>query len=268
MRKLWLLLSSLVLAVVVVGAGGCVPADLERVSPPSISAWVEAAELGGDLGIVFSQQNVGLAVTGEGKATGVPDVALLRLGVEAEASTVAAAQRDAAAAMDHVMKVLKSEGIAEKDIQTQRYSIYAVRRWIEREDREEITGYRVSNTVVAKIREVDKAGSVIDAVAEAAGDLTRIEDISFMVDDPAPYYEEAREKAVEDAMAKARQMADVAGVTLGQPVYICEGAAYAPPIRMRDAYGMEAAAAPVPETAISPGELEFQLTVQMVYAID
>ena len=266
MRKLWLLLSSLILAVVLVGAGGCVPAEVERDSLPSISAWAETAELSGHLGIIWGQQQVGLWVTGEGKVTAVPDIALLCLGIEAEAKTVAEAQREAAEAMDKVMKALKANGVSEKDVQTQRFSIYPVRRWIEREDRQEIIGYRVTNIVVAKIRKVDKAGTVIDAVAEAGGDLTRIENISFTVDDPAPYYKEAREKAVEDAMAKAKQIAEVAGIKLGKPIYISEGAAYVPPIR--DLYKGEATAPAPSPTPISPGELEFQLTVQMVYEID
>ena len=266
MRKSWLLLFSLILAVVVVGVGGCAPADLGRASPPCISEWVEAAEFGGDLGIIFSQQNVGLAAIGEGKVTAVPDVALLRLGVEAEAPTVAGAQREAAEVMDNVIKALRGNGVSEKDIQTQRFSIYPVRRWIERENKDEVIGYRVTNIVVAKIREVDKAGTVIDAVAEAGGDLTRVEDISFSVDDPTPYYKEAREKAVEDAMGKAEQIADVAGVELGKPIYISESAAYVPPVR--ELYKEGAMAPAAYETPISPGELEFQLTVQMVYEID
>jgi uncharacterized protein YggE len=265
MRKLWLLLSSLMLAAVLVVAGGCAPVEVERGSSPSISAWVEAAEFGEHIGIIFSQQNVGLQVAGEGKVTAVPDIALLRLGVEAEAEMVTEAQRQAAEAMDKVVKVLKGEDVSEKDIQTQWFSVYPVRRWFDREDREETIGYRVTNIVVVKIREVDKVGTIVDTVAEAGGDLTRIETISFAVDDPAVCYEEAREKAMEDAMVKAEQMANVADVKLGKPIYISEGTAYVPPIR--DLY-KEGAAAPVPPpTPISPGELEFQVTVLMVYEI-
>lgn len=267
MRKFWLLQCSLMLAVVLVVAGGCAPVDVERGSSPSISAWAEEAEFGGHLGIIFSQQNVGLQVAGEGKVTAVPDIALLRLGVEAEADTVTEAQRRAAEAMDKVIKVLKGNDVSEKDIQTQRFSIYPVRRWFDREDREEIVGYRVTNIVVAKIREVDKAGTVVDAVAEVGGDLTRIETISFAVDEPAPYYEEAREKAVEDAMMKAKQMADVAGVKLGKAIYISEGTAHVPPVIARDVYGLEAEVQTAVPTSISPGELEFQVTVLMVYEI-
>ena len=264
MKKVWLLLSGLMLVVVLIGAGGCVVGEGAQVSPPTIS--VAAPELGGPFGIIYSQQQVGLWVTGEGKVMATPDIVLLSLGIEAEAKTVAQAQQDAAEAMDGVMKALKSNGVAEKDIQTQRFSIYPVRKWIEDEQREIIIGYRVTNIVVAKIRQVDKAGTIIDDVAEAGGDLARIDSIGFAVDDPSPYYKEARAKAIGDAVAKAKQMAQVADIKLGKLLYISEGTQYVSPVIVRD-YAMKAEGAVSPPTPISPGELEIQVTVQMVYDI-
>jgi uncharacterized protein YggE len=168
--------------------------------------------------------------------------------------------------MDAVMKALKASGVADKDIQTQRFSIYPVRQWIEDQQREITTGYRVTNVVIAKIRQVDKAGPVIDAVAEAGGNLTRIDNIGFTIDDPTPNYNEARAKAVEDAMDKAKQMAGSAGIKLGKLIYMSESTPYVPQVAIRD-YAMKAeAAAPAP-TPISPGELEIQVSVQMVYEI-
>jgi hypothetical protein len=241
MKKLWLILSSVMLIVILIGAGGCVIGEGAQVSPPAISAYVAAPEFG----IIYSQQQVGLWVTGEGKATAVPDVVLLSLGIESEAKTVAEAQRNAVEAMNKVMKALKANGVAEKDIQTQRFNISPIRRWIESERREEVIGYQVTNIVVAKIRQVDKAGSIIDSVSEAAGDLTRIQSIGFTVDDPTPYYIEAREEAVKAAMAKAKQIAGVSNIKLGRLLYISEGTPSVPPIR--DYYVMKAeGAAPAP----------------------
>jgi len=264
MNKVWLILSSVMLVVVLLGSGGCVVGEGAQVSPPTIS--VEAPELGGTFGMVYSQQQVGLWVTGEGKTMATPDIVLLSLGIEAEAKTVAQAQRDAAEAMDGVVKGLKSNGVAEKDIQTQRFSIYPVRKWLEDEQREIIIGYRVTNIVLAKIRQVDKAGTIIDDVAEAGGDLTLINSIGFTVDDPTPYYKEARAKAIGDAMEKAKQMAQAAGIKLGKLLYISEGASYVPPVTVRDLF-VKAEGAAAPTTSISPGELEIQVTVQMVYDI-
>ena len=234
------------------GAAGCT----------SIPGW----EGSPDVVPVAQQQNTGIWVTGQGEAMAVPDIAELRLGVEARADTVAEAQTQASEAMDKVVVALKDNGVAEKDIQTQRFSIYPVTRWIREKDEEEIIGYRVTNIVVAKIREMDKVGDIIDAVAEAGGDLTRIQGISFSVDDPTPYYEEARAKAVKDAKDKALQLADLADVKLGKPTYISEGTTYLPPV-VRGLPEAEAVPMPAPETPISLGELKITLTIQIAYAI-
>jgi uncharacterized protein YggE len=223
---------------------------------------VGCAQRGAEGVIYVAQQQTGIWVTGQGEAMAVPDLALLSLGIEAQAGTVSEAQAQATEAMGKVMEALKDNGVAEKDIQTQRFSIYPITKWIRDEEEEEIIGYRVTNMVLAKIREVDEAGAIIDAVAQAGGDYTRIQDISFTVDDPTPYYEEARTKALEDAENKAEQLADLAGVRLGKPTYISEGAIYQPPISREDV-------APVPGavTPISPGELKITLNVQVAYTI-
>ena len=216
---------------------------------------------------ISPQQNTGIWVTGTGEVMAVPDIAELSLGIEARADTVDEAQTQASEAMHDVMEALKDNGVAEKDIQTQRFSIYPVTKWIKDEDKEEIIGYRVTNMVTAKIREVDKAGVIIDSVAKAGGDLTRIQGINFSVDDPEPYYEQARDKALKDAKNKAAQLADLAGVKLGKPTYISEGSVYVP--RVSADYFLEKAGAPVPSAPppISPGELKITINVQVAYEI-
>jgi len=217
-------------------------------------------------GISLTSQQEGIWVSGQGKVTVVPDIATLRLGVEAQQASVAEAQSQAKEAMNKVMDALTGNGVAKKDIQTQYFSIRKVTRWDNEKQQEIVIGYRVSNIVTAKVRDIDKVGVIIDAVAEAGGDLTRIDSVGFSVDDPSAYYEEAREKAIADAKTKATQLAEFAGVSLGKPIYIAEGVYY-PPVT-RGVY--EEAAMPAPSAApppISPGEMEISLTVQVVYAI-
>jgi hypothetical protein len=244
MKRSWLVAVSLALVLTMVGLCGCNTGST------------------GEVKLNLNSQQEGIWVSGTGKVTVIPDIATLGLGITAQAVSVAEAQSQAAEAMDKVMTALVNNGVAKKDIQTQYFSISQVTRW----DREKeiVVGYRVTNMVTAKIRKIDKAGSIIDAVAAAGGDFTRINSISFSVDDPSPYYEEARQKAMADAKAKAEQLAGLSGVKLGKPTYISEGTLY-PPVIYREA-GM-AAPAPAPPTPISPGEVELSLSVQVVYAI-
>ncbi|MCD6358976.1 MAG: SIMPL domain-containing protein, partial [Dehalococcoidia bacterium] len=192
---------------------------------------------------------------------------ILTLGIESQEDTVAEAQQKAAEAMDGIMRALKDRGIDEKDIQTQHFSIRQVTRWLREEEKEEVIGYRVTNTVVAKIRELGETGEIIDAVAAVAGDLTRINGISFTVEEPTPYYMQAREKAMEDAIAKAVQMARLSGVNLGKPTYISAGNGYYPTPVPRAYLEDKAMGGEIASTPISVGEMDIRTTVSMVFSI-
>lgn len=267
MKKLMLSLAAVMLLAAVALTGCAGPANGQNSgSQPLQLPPLPDVSLGS--GIIWSQQNVGMWVSGEGRVKVTPDVVLLGLGVEVQRPMVAEAQRQAAESMDRVMKELKSRGVADKDIQTQQYSIYPVTRWDEKGNQEILIGYRVSNLVQAKIRKVNDAGAVIDAVAAAAGNDIRINSINFSIDDPAPYQKQAREKAVLDAVEKAKQMASASGIKLGKLLYISETSYYYPVATPKAYYDTRSAGMAVPETAISGGELEVSVGVQMVYNIN
>lgn len=213
-----------------------------------------------------SSQNTGIWVTGEGKVTVVPDVAILNVGVEAQADTVAQAQDEAATAMDAINSELASSGVEDKDIKTQYFSIYPVRSYVPDTGEEKLTGYRVTNMLSVKVRKVEDTGTIIDAVASAGGNYIRIDNIEFTVDDPVPYQEEARQKALADARDKAGQIADEADLDLGNPTYINETSNYYP-YAVPATYGL---AVPMPAggTSISPGETTITVYMQVAYAID
>jgi uncharacterized protein YggE len=256
MKKIWLVVVGVALILAVAGVSGC---------------GSEGATFSGgtvELKGYLNSQQEGIWVNGEGRVLAVPDVAILRLGIEAQEISVNEARTRAAEAMEQVTAALKSEGVAEKDIQTQYFNIQRVTRWDNIKEQEVVLGYRVTNMVTAKIREIDKVGTIIDAVAIAGGDLTRIDSIGFTVDDTTAYYKEARQKAVADAEAKAKQLAETAGVKLGKPTYISESSYIPGPIYRQDIVMEKAAGAPAVETPISPGEMEITLNVQLAYEID
>jgi len=249
-KKKWLLPISLALALAIVGLAGCSPGNT---SPIEIE------------GLSINNQQEGIWVSGRGTATATPDIATLSLGIEAQAVSVADAQSQAAVAMNNVNEALTDNGIAEKDIQTQYFSIRQVTKWDRDKEEEDVTGYRVTNKVNAKIREIGNAGAIIDAAVTAGGDLIRIDSIYFSVDDPSAYYEEAREEAMTDAKTKAEQLAELAGAKLGKVTYISESS-QAPPSVYRQGVMYDEEALEV-ETSISPGEIEVSLTVQVAYTL-
>jgi len=257
MKKKWLVLIGMVVLVVAIAFVGC------------NSDQVKLSTENGELKINLNSQSDGIWVNGNGKVYATPDIALLSLGIEVQEETVALTQASASEAMENIMEALKNEGVDEEDIQTRQFNIRKVSNWevvYGEGEKEAIIGYRVTNIVTVKVREIDNTGSIIDAVAVAGGDLTRIDNIGFTVDDPTPYYEQARAQAVEYAKAKAEQLAELSGVELGKPTYISESTYYATPNYYRGDMAFEEGA-PAVETAISPGELEISANVQIAYAI-
>jgi len=202
-----------------------------------------------------------VSVGGSGSVFGEPDVAVLSLGVESEADTVEAARESAAEAMDAMLAALKDGGVEDEDIQTARFSVQP--RFNFQNGRQELLGFVVNNLVTVTIREIDSTGELIDAAIAAGGDLARVENLSFTIDDPAALEAEARTQAVEDARGKAETLAAAAGVELGEALSISEsGPSGIPSINFSR---MEAA--DEAETPIEPGELEVAVNVQIVYEL-
>jgi hypothetical protein len=206
----------------------------------------------------------GISVSGEGRVSVAPDMALLGVGVSTKKDTVAAANSAVQAAMGRLLSSLKADGIVEKDIQTSQFSISPEYDYQFSEPR--LTGYRVTHMLQVKVRDIDRAGEVIDDAVEAAGDLVQVGSISLTVDDTSAMAKQARELAMADAKAKAEELARLADVELGKPISISESSyTPGPPVYYDRAYASEAGA--LAQTTISTGELEVVVSVQIIYGI-
>ena len=220
----------------------------------------------------ISSQQAGIWVNGVGTVVTEPDITNLSLGVEARASTVTVARDQAAVAMTAIVAFLKSNGVAERDIRTQSFNIspqYTFRERLEdglRTNKRVLTGYQVTNTLSVQVRNLDQTGAILDGVAKAGGDLVRVNGISFTVGDPSPLKVQARELAVQEAMKKAQELATLAGVGLGQLIFISETSS-TPIFNQVEARGDFALASSFTATPISGGEPQIQVSVQAVFAI-
>ncbi|MEX2238468.1 MAG: SIMPL domain-containing protein [Dehalococcoidia bacterium] len=211
--------------------------------------------------------STGINVSGEGRVTVEPDVAILNLGVEFQDENADAALVNANGAFDNLMEVLTDAGVAEEDIQTTGVSVQPIYDYSTETPR--ITGYLASNIVNVKIRDLESVGEIIDAATGAAGNAVRINYISFDREDRADALAQARAQAVADAREKAEALAEGAGVELGDLQTISETSLVPqPPIPFDErALGGEGTG-DVAQTSISPGTLELIVNVIAVYGIN
>ena len=202
----------------------------------------------------------GIAVSGRGEVFGTPDTLQMSFGVSVLRPTVTQAVADAAALADQLISTLTSSGVATEDIQTANYSIYP--EYDYSRDQRKLVGYRVSNTVTAQIRDIDSAGSVIDAAVSGVGDEIQVSGVSFSIEDDEELISAARDAAWEAARSKAQQLADLAGLTLGKAVMISESVAGTPPQPLYRAAFDETIAGSM-ETPIEAGQQQVAVTLQV-----
>jgi uncharacterized protein YggE len=198
-----------------------------------------------------------ITVTGVGKVKGTPDVADLSIGVQAHAGTAVEALQTVDDRAQKVIGVLHDAGVDDADIQTNGLSVGPTY-----DDQSHIDGYQASNSVVARIRDLSKAGAIIDAAADRAGDNIRVDSITFSIDDDSDLLAQARAKAVKRARAQAGQLADAAGVSVGDVLTIDEQTAYSPLPSSSMAEAAAGSAAPV-----SPGTETLSVTATVVFRI-
>ena len=201
-------------------------------------------------------------VSGEGTVAAKPDIATLNVGIQAQSSTVKAAQDQINSAINKVSEAIKKLGVDQKDIQTTNYNInpnYDFQGNIQR-----ITGYSASTNLTIKVRNIDLVNQVIDEAT--ANGANQVGGISFDVDDKSKLEDEARQKAVAAAKKKAESAAKIAGFKLGRMVNYSENfEGGLRPIPLRISAG--APEVQKLETAVEPGSSEIKVIVTLSYEI-
>ncbi len=230
------------------------------------------AASGSSTGVNLSEYTGTINANGNGYVYVEPDIAKITVGVVTEASTSTQAMADNANQMDQVVKAIKKAGIADRDIQTSRVSVepeYAseVRDYVSSyyyPAKQNISGYKATNTMTITVRDTSKLGPVIDAAYNSGSN--EIRGVVFMLSEDlqAQVYKQALQAAVLEATDKAKTMATAAGVTDYKLKTLTESGAYYPVYY--DSYATngitKSEAAPTP---VSPGEQKVQATVSMTY---
>jgi hypothetical protein len=203
-----------------------------------------------------------ISVIGEAKVSVTPDLAEVNGGVTTQAKTAREASDNNNKAMAAVLAALKGVGIAEADIRTSRLSLQPqVSPMRSGTDTPTIVGYRASNSVTVRVRDIAKVANTVDALLAAGAN--EISGVSFLISNASKWLDDARPKAIADARRKAEIYAKAAGVSLGAPLNISEESSNGP-IAPR---GVVAGIANTAPTPIAAGDETLAVTISVSYEI-
>ncbi len=227
-----------------------------------------------------------LSVVGEAEASASPDLARVRLGVEERAPSPEDAMERANRRMAKVIDALKTKGIDKRDLQTTDLSMYfeevremppSPRQMMQpSEARNELAPeepraergvaprgyYVVRNTVVVSVRQLERLGEVIGAAMSAGAN--QLQGFELTLDDASHLRDEARKKAIAQAIEKAKLLAKEANVKLGRIIEVSEGGGASPRPKMAGrAYALADSSVPVEN-----GELTLSQSVNVIFALD
>lgn len=199
-------------------------------------------------------------VTGEGKVTASPDIALVTVGIVANGQTVKQAQDQVNSTINKVSDAVKKLGVDSKDIKTTNYSINPTYDY---SNGQKITGYSANTNLLIKVKQLEKTNSVID-IATANG-ANQVGGISFDINDRTKLENEARQKAVDEAKKKAGDASRIAGFKLGRIINYSENPQGIGPVPLR-AMAADKAIGGAP-TQVEPGLSDIVVSVTLSYEI-
>jgi uncharacterized protein len=204
-----------------------------------------------------------LTVAGSGLASATPNLLTVAIDINVTGSGAQVSLTDDSSRAGAVTAVLEPGGVAAQDIQTSdvslqpQYSLTGA-----------VTGYQMSNTITAKLRDFTTAGSILDQLASAGGNATRIDSLTFSIADPRSIEDQARTDAVHQAVSHAQSMARAAGERLGPVCSMSDqSSATFPQYNTFDeaAPGMTASGATVP---LEAGTQQESAQVTLVYGLE
>jgi uncharacterized protein YggE len=215
---------------------------------------------------VHSEEERWISVKGRGTVESAPDLAILQLGVISVAKTASLATESNNRSIRAVFDKLSAAGVDDEHMQTLNFTLNPQRQYRNNQP-PLITGFQASNSILIEIHDLTKVGEVMQAAIDAGGN--NFQSLTFAIDDPAEQQEEARRRAVEDAVQRAEVLTESLDVEVGEPLTIQELNFSHHPVHnrrmmMADAMSMESSSVPVQ----SPKDLTTTVEVQIKFSLE
>jgi uncharacterized protein YggE len=200
-----------------------------------------------------------VTVVGEGKVDGTPDTLTISLSIAATAPDAIGASNQTSSRANAVTDALTGQGIDRKDISTMTVTLQPQYGG---SDNTTVVGYQSSNSINVKVRKIESGPQVLGAITTAGGDATRINSVTYSIEDDSQLVKDARGRAFDDAKNRAQQYAQLSGLDLGKVLSISETGGAAPPTPSPVRFDVAAEAAP-----LSPGQQTVGFAVTVVWEL-
>lgn len=204
-----------------------------------------------------------VSVSGNGQISVEPDTGYFSVGVEVTAETADAALAESNDTVDAVTAALLGMGIAEDDVTLGYFSIWP--EYDYQNEEPQLRGFRVSHQLSVTVRDIDQTGTALSTAVEAGANV--VNSVTFGVEDPSAALDQARERAFENALHKAEELARLSDGSLGVIVSISENSYTPGPIERYGFDGEQTADDAVAAVPINPGESTFNVDVQVVWEL-
>ena len=212
-----------------------------------------------------------ITVTGNAEIKITPDLASFTITAGfTEATTEEARVKTAAMTAEAVRILTEDFGISEDDITTSYISAFPEYGWVD--GHQELRGQRAEESISVETGDLEAIGSIYEALMKLDG--ITLSDVTLDRKDKSEAMQEARIAAMMAAESKARTYAETAGMTLGKPVSISEGAGSYVPV-----YGIQPrlmnvsleatadSAMAAPKTEYRAGDITVTASVSVVYGM-
>ena len=232
---------------------GCANAPMASAQTPPPGNWMPPQST--------IQPETTITLNGRGSVEHAPDIAMITLGVSVEAETASSAMSQQTTKMNGVFAAVKAAGVADRDMQTSNLSLNPVYEYPNNQ-RPRLTGYNASNQINIKVRDLKNLGKTLDAVVKGGGNT--ISGVSFSMDKPESYQDEARVEAIKDAAKKAELYASAVGYKVKRIVTVSENEYYPQPVPMMARMQLQDAAELTP---VAAGEVSLTQTVSVTFEL-
>lgn len=204
-----------------------------------------------------------ISVSGEGKIKVIPDEAIISIAVETKGEESSKVKKDNDLVIDKVLKYLKTTKINQKDIKTERVSLYPQYDYQKKKNY-----YMASQTINITLRDLSQYEVIMDELVKAG--VNRINGVTFQSSEIEKLKSDARKQAIADAKKKAEDFAGALGQKVGKAILVSDNSQsfYSPPMYRNVAMSADALGGGMEQETLAVGEMEVRTNVNVTFILE